>query len=197
MSSSEAIDRITQTSEFSGLTNTTHKKDENKNECMWYIGGSICGLGLLAAVVCYFVYGIIFLVNDYNTWHECENDSDLWPYVLVGIILSWNKMNAKQLNNDDSSACEIITMIMCSLFIELGLAIWGAIDLYDLSQKTCCPNTLTNSTNTCDELYNTNLWTFAAVTNSFSWLFIGIVIIFIIVCCCLDRKKNNVEISEA
>ena len=48
---------------------------------------SICLLILIATVISFYVFGILFLVQDYETCKECE-DSLLWTYVLITLILA-------------------------------------------------------------------------------------------------------------
>ena len=169
------------------------KNKETNSDVFLYLCGGITVLGLIAAFLCYLIYGIIFLVEDYNTWHDCKNDSKLWVYVLVTIIMAWSKKEAKNITDYSNFLIEIMLMF----FVELGMAIWGAIELFDKSQKTCCINTGSNSTYThCDELYNTQLWKWALGTNCISWIFIGIILIFILVCYIIERRKDSVQINQ-
>ena len=122
--------------------------------CVSGILGGILGICFLA----YLVVGIVFLVQDYNIWDNCHG-SNLWPYVLVSLLCTINKGNYKDINDNG------IPIVVCCFCIELGLSIWGGIELFDL-----CSN--------CNELENSNLWIYGVVTFSIQLLTI-ILIIFI------------------
>ena len=137
---------------------------------------SICLLGsfiliAIGAVMCYILFGIIFLVQDYSIWNDCE-DSNLWPYVLVSIITCLLRNNFK-----DTKDIESLNLV-CLLLIELGLGIWGSIEL---SAK--CES--------CPTLRSSNLWKFGLATCilQFSIIFIAIIII------CILSKINNKSID--
>ena len=127
------------------------KSDEQDNKsndmglcCMW------CGIGLLslafiAGAICYFVFGIMFLVKDYNVAENCSG-SNLWAYILTSIILGLLRSTAKT-DKEDKSA--IVCKLLILGLLETGLATWGGIELWNLS---------------CDDLSKTNLWNFGLAT---------------------------------
>lgn len=116
-----------------------HKKETECNDCLLYsFMYSGCGaiiLGIVAGNVAYTVFGIMFLVNDYPKSNNCT-DIDLWVYVLVSVILSFNRFAVK--SNEDYQY--IIPALICKGFIELGLSIWGGVELF----KSSCHNKLWN-----------------------------------------------------
>ena len=62
------------------------KKDEDGCwDCLQIMSMGILFTGLVAAGICYLVFGIKFLVDDYSIADDCSG-SDLWAYVLVIII---------------------------------------------------------------------------------------------------------------
>ena len=165
--------------------------------------GGLCVLTVIGCVLAYIIMGIIILVDDYTVWHDCDNTSELWAYCLVAILLCWNKGSAKNAMDGDenSDAAFVISTIACTIFIELGLAIWGAIELFDESKNTCCKtNNSTNFINgTCHELTDTRLWTFGLATNLISWIVLGIIVIFTVVCAicaACDRRQTAVAVSS-
>jgi hypothetical protein len=110
----------------------------------------VCALGLIGGGVCFYVFGIIFLVEDYDEAKECKQ-SDLWVMVLIIIILGVLNGRATQKNveNDNDNESNICSA-MCMFTINLAFAIWSGIELYD---KAYNPN--------CQDLRNSNLYTFA------------------------------------
>ena len=161
--------------------------------------GGICLVTTVGCVLAYIIMGIIVLVEDYNVWRDCENDSELWPYCLVAILLytigsTVVSKNATSDDRNENPKGEIIALA-CGVLIELGLAIWGAIELFDKSESTCC--TTHHSKNfingTCHELTATRLWTFGLVTNIISWIIIVLCIVILVVlmiCAVCDRRKS-------
>ena len=122
--------------------------------------GALCMIAIICSVFAYIIMGLIILVEDYTVWHDCDNTSELWPYCLVAILLFWNKVAARNaINNEENNndTAFIISTITCCILIELGLAIWGAVELFDESEKTCCTsNHSKNFVNgTCHELNTT------------------------------------------
>ena len=109
-------------------------------ECCIVVSSGICATALVVSLICYVVFGILYLVQDYNVWTGCESNSYLWPYVLVAIILSLNKSNVKNYGEDDQMATYIGGFIL-----EFGLMCWGSVELF-------------NKLDNCKDLRDSNLW---------------------------------------
>ena len=126
------------------------EKEEEENECLQDYG--ICFLTLVVLIlavggITYLVFGVIFLVEDYNVAQDC-NGSNLWAYVLTAIILSWTRGSSTG-SSESSSVISSICLLMCIGITELSLAIWGGIELLQ---------------NSCVDLEETNLWKFGLAT---------------------------------
>ena len=131
---------------------------------------SLCIYGfLLVCLIVYYLLGLLFLVENYTIWKLCDNDSLLWEYVLVSLILLLipkvlivnNANNSKWLCNS------------CCLGIDLSLIIWGFYELY--------------FSNLCDGLENSRLWSIG-----FSTLLVNIVwIIIIFMSLCLNNMDTS------
>ena len=141
-----------------------------------------CGcFGILVVIGCaisYIVFGIMFLVQDYNVAHECENSS-LWAYVLTAIILSVSRSGAKNTKDDQDNLN--ICVLVCLGLIELGLAIWGGVELWIKS---------------CDSLTDTNIWKFALATFILQTFVASLLLVFIPLTFCIFAICNgnsNVE----
>ena len=124
------------------------KKEKTSSLCLCF--GSIFififALGIIAGVVCYYYFGIKYLVEYKDVNSECN--SEIWSYVLVSLILSLvlggsNAQNSKS----ESSNLKICNGVITSL-IWLGVGIWGIV----LSQNE-----------SCQEIIDTPLWTFSNV----------------------------------
>ena len=55
--------------------------------CCFLSSSLLFMLAVIGCIMCYIVFGIKFLVEDYDEAHECKG-SALWEYVLIGIIFS-------------------------------------------------------------------------------------------------------------
>lgn len=135
-------------------SNSTNKKSSDSHDedygCLMAFGVCTIGvllLGLIAGAIAYLVFGIMFLVQDYDLAKSC-NGSNLWAYVLTAIILAFTRSAAKRDNDNDEQGLVICTLI-CLGLLEAGLAIWGGVELWVKS---------------CDDLQESNLWTFGLVT---------------------------------
>lgn len=126
---------------------------------------SICSIIYFIASVTYTVFGYIYLINDYKIAHECDN-SNLWEYVLVIVILStigclkliFNGCeNFSNLNSDT-----ILPICIFSSIIYIGLSCWSGVELFH---------------NSCNELQKSTLWTYALVSFSFHIFMLCICII--------------------
>ncbi len=117
---------------------------ESIKECMGPTLIASLVMGVIAGAIAYVVFAIKFLVEDYDTWRECD-DSNLWIYVLVSLIISVNKKGASDTSDDN------FAVIFCVCMIELGFAIWGGIELFD--QVDSCP-----------ELRDSDLWSIGLAT---------------------------------
>ena len=148
---------------------------------------SVLVIGLIAAVISYFVFGIMFLVQDYDTTQECHG-SNLWTYVLVTLILGiCNGNSAKNSKDNDSNQLNICSLL-CILVLNISMSIWGNIEIYS---------------NSCDDLKTTQLYTFAQfvfVCTYISSVMLSCQIIWIIttICCCnhADEFKNSSNLSK-
>ena len=125
----------------------SQKPETENNKCLCCVAFISCIfiLGIIAAGVAYVVFGIMFLVQDYNVANDCKGSS-LWAYGLVAIILSIQRGNAKNVKNDNGVA---VGVLICMGLIEAGLGIWGGVELFEKS---------------CNDLSDTNLWKFCLAT---------------------------------
>ena len=160
-----------------------HVSSKKSNEdCLFCCGAcSICilTLGLIAGCVSYLVFGIMFLVQDYDVADSCE-DSSLWAYVLTAIILCWGRVGVKNnsTNNEESGACGILCTLLCLGLIETGLAIWGGTELWQKS---------------CDDLSDTHLWKFGLATFCIQTCVAGLFIVIIPCYLCVYSIFYNPE----
>ena len=163
---SDIENQVNKVVNFSDIMNTSSKSPDprrsrlnNRNSIDTYDEDNhfleafcICTVGalgflLIAGSIAYLVFGIMYLVQDYDIATSC-NKSNLWAYVLTAIILAFTRSAAKRDDGNDEQGLVICTLI-CLGIMETGLAIWGGIELW---------------VNSCDNLKDSNLWTFALVT---------------------------------
>ena len=102
-------------------------------------------LAIFAGVILYYTFAIIGLVDDKEFLKDCPHNL-VWIYVLVCLINSaCNACTPKQKDDDGNyNLCSIIFLILTNM----GLAIWGTIIL---------------STNECDGIKSSTIWTFTIV----------------------------------
>jgi hypothetical protein len=135
------------------------------------------------AYIAYITFSIIYLINDKSIADDCDN-SNLWVYNLVSLILTFISRMCSVKNGSDEHQYImrkiIIITYICNIFIELGLSIWGGIELF-------------NNCNNCDELKDSNLWNLG-ITNFIMQIFVVILILWIFILCICnenDIKKNR------
>jgi hypothetical protein len=107
---------------------------------------TLCVLILICCSLLYTVFGIIFLVHDYNIVKDCKN-SNLWAYVLVSMILGLSSSSIRR-GDGNEPLVNAAVFLICG-FINLGFAIWGGIELFEKS---------------CHDVKSSDLWTFACFT---------------------------------
>ena len=168
-----------QVSETPYMQQETTLKKKNAEDCLAIfcgVLGSILLLGLVGCIFAYIVFGIIFLVDDYKTAKDCEN-STLWAYVLVSVIVTFLRLNGKK--NEKVPIEAVLCNLICLGAVEVGFASWGGIEIWK---------------NSCDDLKDTSLWEFALVTFSmqvvFGVLFLIIVPIYICGNACCNTTSN-------
>ena len=160
-------------------------KEKNGSECCENTCICLGGCTILALIACqiaYIVFGIMYLVEDYDTWKSCDG-SNLWPYALVALILSFSRISSGNVasNNEENGAGGAICVLICLFIIEASLATWGGFELYDKVGE-------------CSDLQNSKLWTFSFVTFILQVVMAGIC--FIVPVCsglymCLTPKKSK------
>ena len=134
---------------------------------------------LYIGVLIFLIFGIIYLIKDYELAKECNN-SNLWIYVLVSLILSC--FNLKFKTNDEKSKgfASIINLVLLAI-INLSLCIWGGLELFQYSHS-------------CTDLYQSHLWIIGLI--SFILQLILCTICFIspfILLCFIYIHENNQE----
>lgn len=142
--------------------------------CLFYLGIVGIVLGLVGAVVSFYVFGIKFLIKDYQTSEDCN--SNVGDFVLVSLILSFllggGQANANKNNDSEIKICVNI----CLSFFWLGWGIWGFV----ITQEE-----------DCEDLDKTNLVKYSHVISiyfmSMGSLIILICLLFTLVIAC---KKN-------
>ena len=106
-------------------------------------------LGLCAAMICYYVFGIKFLIKSYDTSIDCK--SVIGDYVIASLVISFvcsggqSKSNKGKSNNDD---CTKTIVNIFFMIIWLVMGVYGKI-------KTSEEN--------CEEIRETKLWEFAHI----------------------------------
>ena len=165
------------------------KEEETSNLVTCALGSCCClfTLGIIAAAISYFVFGIMFLVQDYDVAHQCPN-SNLWAYVLVILIIGLCNAGSLKNSKDENNQFNPCVLI-CMMLFNMAMSIWGGVEIHALS---------------CDDLRATQLYTFAQVVfyiytiaTAVLW---GIVVwLFVAMCCCTndysthDDTKSNSE----
>ena len=167
---------------YPGLTIQT-KQPERKSECFSLIG--ICSLlllclGLIGAVIAYYVFGIKFLVEDKDKNDECN--SNIWTYVLTSIIISFVLGSSQVKSSQKSNEDKIFYNILIGL-IWLGIGIWGLIEY---------------ESENCDELEKTNLYKFTYVISIFQTIIGGITFLVVTLFFCLGIccRENINSVSQ-
>ena len=165
------------------------KNNENvslmeKYECCFGCCGCLGILGLIGACIAFEVFGIIFLVEDFTIAWDCS-DSYLWVYVLISLLQIANRSKtAKTISKEGIS--DSIGILFCAGILELGMCIWGGVELFNKS---------------CNDLSHSNLWIYGAFVFSLQ-LFICFLVLFAIPCCfccisiCKDRNTDEHQIPS-
>ena len=130
--------------------------------------------------ITYIIFGIIYLVQDYEIAKEC-NQSKLWFYILVSLIISFLNLNIKSREESDHNSALIITIII-GFMINLSFCIWGGLELFQYSHS-------------CTDLLNSHLWTIGFIS-----FIMQLTVAFIFICippftlCYISLKKNEQNI---
>ena len=163
------------------ILDSENKSKKKSNFCENFLMAFTYLLAIFIVVgsVVWFVYGIIFLVNDYHVAKDCSG-SNLWAYILVALILYYNKINAKNIGDE-----EAIGLLICSAIVDFSLAIWGATELFDNSEGTGC-----------DELEHSNLWKFGLATFIIQIIYSSLIILILLTVCLISKYNSSVTVSE-
>jgi hypothetical protein len=177
------------------------KSSDSSEACVALCGGcGICifALGIAAAAIVYIVHAIIALSNDKNISDECSL-SHVWAYILTHLIVEFLvKANAGKNASSKDDITNMIVIVAWSGLIDLGLSIWGTVELFYLIQHyeetNITNNTLTNYTITdltdpmvvaCEDLQQSSLWTMGYITLGIELALLGISFIILIICICM------------
>lgn len=134
-------------------------------------------LVLLSGTICYLVFGIKYLVEDYKIANECK-DSNLWAYVLVAMIMALPSVSIGGQKSEENLSLVYVAII------NLGLSIWGGIELWSNSKN-------------CDDLYNSNLWKVGLATFILQ-IFISTIcfVLLPILICCMECNRSSLDEIE-
>tara|TARA_B100001093_G_C26815513_1_gene1009525 strand:- start:87 stop:665 length:579 start_codon:yes stop_codon:yes gene_type:complete len=136
----------------------------DNNDCfglLIIIGVFLFSVGLFAGVICYYVFGIKFLVEDKDKNDNC--DSGIWTFVLTCIIIS-GVFALYSTNSSSDSDLQKLVSILAGL-VSFGIGIWGLTE---------CLN------EDCDEIKQSNLFDFAYIVSIIDIIVGGIVLLIII-----------------
>lgn len=136
----------------------------------------IFALAIIGGTISFYVFGIIFLIEDYDEAKDCKT-SDLWAYVLTVIIsglIQSSVLSKNKKNNDENIKYDFVTLFI-SFLINSIFIIWGGIELYDKAYN-----------NNCKELRESKLYTFA-----FAIFIISCGIIINMLACCYEINQNT------
>ena len=125
-----------------------NKKGDELLSLITIVSLLIFSLGIIGAIISFYVFGIKFLVEDKDESDECS--SEIWDYVLTTIIVSFVFLTIAYKDKDtDSGKINPLLSVISSL-TSIGLGIWGFI----LCQ-----------TEDCSAIKDSNLYTFAIVAS--------------------------------
>ena len=153
---------------FSEQSSINKSQDNSCLDCckcvsfaLFYLGIVSMVMGLIGSVISYYVFGIKFLIKDYQTSEDCS--SDVGNFVFVSLIVSFILGSGQaQSNKSDNSEVKLCVNIFLSFF-WLGWGIWGFIITQDED---------------CEDLESTNLIKYSNVISIY-FLSMGSLIIFI------------------
>ena len=133
-------------------SNVPSQNEIQKSEtCIVCCGGiSILSLvlGIIAAVICYYYFGIKYLI-DYSE-ENAECNSHIWDYVLTSLICSF-VLGGSQTSTSKKEESSVGQKVCASIIIGaiwVGIATWGLVETIDEN---------------CKGIRDTPLWTFAHV----------------------------------
>ena len=114
------------------------------------LGLSYLTITILGAAISTIVAGVYGLIGISDMSHNTvKNDcprSNLWPYVLVNVIIIFGNIliNSKSKNEDKESG------LICGLLQGLGLFVWGCVEVFDIASD-------------CESLQKTNIYLSALI----------------------------------
>ena len=138
---------------------------------------------LYISVFTFLIFGIIYLIEDYELAKQC-NQSNLWIYVLVSLILSCFNVNFKSNDEKSKGLASIINLILLAI-INLSLSIWGGLELFQHSHS-------------CTDLYQSHLWIIGLISFILQLILCAICFIspFILLCFISVHENNQDIISQ-
>ena len=106
----------------------------NNKDCLTCCGtctAIIAALGVLAAAVSYYVFSIMFLVEDKDVADECKS-SKLWVCILVTLVLSAlnGKAGSSAGSNWNEEKIVSVILLFYVMCFEIAFAIWTGTELY-------------------------------------------------------------------
>ena len=144
--------------------------------CCMYTIATIATISVTGLTITYYVFGIKTLIENFNDAKDCN--MDLWIYVLVSIFVA--PMRSAIIQSSDKEIPVYICTIICIGFMEIGMACWGGVELWE---------------NSCSELKETKLWTFGLVTFVLQNTIIFICFAIPIIYCIINKKSEANELS--
>lgn len=156
-------------------------KKENNIKDITCICSMFCGtIALIAGLISFLVFGILFLVQDWDTYISCS-DSAMGPYVIVALILTWG--NGKAAKNEKKETSELVVGLIFYFLMNVGFAIWGGFELWEKS---------------CSDLTDTNLWKFSLAVFIIQIISAVIILLIpcIIACIAIKEKEPDTNLSD-
>ena len=165
------------------LVRTNPKSGESREACMSCGGVCVIFLMLLAfvaAIVAYYVFAIIALVNNKEGMiqERCE-ESQIWAFVLTVLVISLVMgRNAKNQASEDTATRFCSSMIQLCLSISMGT--WGATEVWG---SDCAQ----------DKLSSLLIYKMAEIMTSLNLVVSIITILFLFVIVCIICRESGEE----
>ena len=114
------------------------QRESNLRIFLKFCFGCTIRIVIASAVLIYYGFGILLLVEDYENTFGCGT-GNIWAYCLVSLLQLCIHVKPPRLHFENQGSSQLIKAIFLRFFLLSGMAVWGGLAIFQ--DPNCASNT--------------------------------------------------------
>ena len=114
------------------------QKESNLRIFLKFCCGCIARISIVSAVLIYYGFGILLLVEDYQNTFGCGT-GNIWAYCLVSLLQLCAHVKPPRIHFGDPDSSRILRELLVRFLLMAGMAVWGGLAVFQ--EPNCASHT--------------------------------------------------------